>query len=66
MPDDDIVVASLENLKSTGKIIVLFLENLNQILGEQMEELEVKKLRSILQVHSCSDSASTTYLPSGF
>jgi len=49
LEDDEIIVAVLNDLKSTGKMIVIFMENLNQILGEQMGEKEVKKLRSILQ-----------------
>jgi hypothetical protein len=52
MSEDEVVVAVLEKLKSTGKMIVLFLENLNQILGEQMQEPEVQWLRSIFQTEN--------------
>jgi hypothetical protein len=52
MADDEVVVAALEELKSKDKIIVLFLENLNQILGEQMDKKEVQRLRSIFQTEN--------------
>ena len=52
MSDDEVVVAALEELKSKGKTIVLFLENLNQILGEQMSKKEVQRLRSIFQTEN--------------
>jgi len=49
MDEDEIVDTILEDLKSRNKMIIVFIENLNQILGEQMEEREVKRLRSIFQ-----------------
>ena len=52
MSDDEVVVAALDELKSKGKMIVLFLENLNQLLGEQMQEREVQRLRSVFQTEN--------------
>jgi hypothetical protein len=49
MSNDDVVVASLEELRKLKKIVILFIENLNQIIGKQMDETEVKRLRSLLQ-----------------
>jgi len=50
MSDEDLIATSIEKLKETKKRIVIFLENLNQIMEEQMEPKEVKKLRSLLQM----------------
>ena len=52
MTDDEVVIGALDALKSKGKMIVLFLENLNQILGEQMSKKEVKRLRAIFQTEN--------------
>jgi len=52
MSDEEVVVAALDELKSKGKMIVLFLENLNQLLGEQMQEREVQRLRSVFQTEN--------------
>jgi tetratricopeptide (TPR) repeat protein len=62
MSDDEVVVAALEELKSKGKIIVLFLENLNQILGEQMSKKEVQRLRSIFQTENIFTVVTTAPL----
>jgi tetratricopeptide (TPR) repeat protein len=62
MSDDEVVVAALEKLKSKGKIIVLFLENLNQILGEQMDKREVQRLRSIFQTENIFTVVTTAPL----
>jgi tetratricopeptide (TPR) repeat protein len=62
MSDDEVVVAALEELKSKGKIIVLFLENLNQILGEQMSKKEVQRLRSIFQTENIFTVVATAPL----
>ena len=48
MTNDEIITVSLEELKNIKGVIVLFLENLNQVIDEQLDETEVKKLRSIL------------------
>lgn len=47
--DEDLISLVLEELKNREKMVILFIENLNQIIGEQMDKKEVKKLRSILQ-----------------
>ncbi|MGD2250804.1 MAG: tetratricopeptide repeat protein [Candidatus Methanofastidiosia archaeon] len=47
--DDMVVEEVLENLKDRNKMILIFMENLNQIFGEQLEKKEVKKLRTIFQ-----------------
>lgn len=62
MSEDEVVVAALEELKSTGKMVVLFLENLNQILGEQMSKQEVQKLRSIFQTENIFTVVTTAPL----
>ncbi len=62
MSDDEVVVAALDELKSKGKIIVLFLENLNQILGEQMSKKEVQRLRSIFQTENIFTVVTTAPL----
>ena len=62
MSDDEVVVAAIEELKSTGKMIVLFLENLNQILGEQMAKSEVQRLRSIFQTENIFTVVTTAPL----
>ena len=62
MSDDEVVVAALEELKSTNKMIVLFMENLNQILGEQMSKQEVQKLRSIFQTENIFTVVTTAPL----
>ena len=49
LDDEEVTELILEEIKSKKKMIVLFIENLNQIFGEQMEKNEVKKLRSIFQ-----------------
>ena len=48
MPDG-ITDAVMEYLKSTHNMILLFVENLNQILEDQMGEKDVKKLKSLFQ-----------------
>lgn len=62
MSDDEVVVSALEELKSTNKMIVLFMENLNQILGEQMSKQEVQKLRSIFQTENIFTVVTTAPL----
>jgi tetratricopeptide (TPR) repeat protein len=62
MSDDEVVVAALDELKSMGKMIVLFLENLNQILGEQMSKKEVQRLRSIFQTENIFTVVTTAPL----
>ena len=49
LEDEEIILASLEELRDRGKMVVLFIENLNQILEDQMDEKEVKRLRAIFQ-----------------
>ena len=49
MSDESVITTAVEELESSGKSIVLFIENLNQVLGEQMNGKEVKRLRSLLQ-----------------
>jgi tetratricopeptide (TPR) repeat protein/predicted AAA+ superfamily ATPase len=62
MSDDEVVVAALDELKSKGKLIVLFLENLNQILGKQMSKKEVQRLRSIFQTENIFTVVTTAPL----
>ncbi len=62
MSEDEIVVAALEELKSRNKMIVLFLENLNQLLGEQMDKSEVQRLRSIFQTENIFTVVTTAPL----
>ncbi len=62
MTDDEVVIGALDALKSKGKMIVLFLENLNQILGEQMSKKEVKRLRSIFQTENMFTVVTTSPL----
>jgi tetratricopeptide (TPR) repeat protein len=62
MSDDEVVVAALDELKSMDKMIVLFLENLNQILGEQMSKKEVQRLRSIFQTENIFTVVTTAPL----
>ena len=62
MSDDEVVVEALEELKSTNKMIVLFMENLNQIFGEQMSKQEVQKLRSIFQTENIFTVVTTAPL----
>lgn len=62
MSEDEVVVAALDELKSKGKMIVLFLENLNQILGEQMDKSEVQRLRSIFQTENIFTVVTTAPL----
>ena len=62
MSDDEVVIAALDELKSKGKLIVLFLENLNQILGKQMSKTEVQRLRSILQTENIFTVVTTAPL----
>ena len=49
MDESEIVDFVLEDLRNENKMIIIFLENLDQILEKQMEEQEVKRLRSIFQ-----------------
>ena len=49
LSDDKIAIQATEILKEKGKMLVVILENLNQILEEQMNEEEVKKFRAFLQ-----------------
>ena len=62
MSDDEVVIAALDELKRKGKLIVLFLENLNQILGKQMSKTEVQRLRSILQTENIFTVVTTAPL----
>ncbi|MFV9676538.1 MAG: tetratricopeptide repeat protein [Methanosarcinales archaeon] len=62
MSDDEVVIAALDELKSKGKLIVLFLENLNQILGKQMSKKEVQRLRSIFQTENIFTVVTTAPL----
>lgn len=62
MSEDEVVIATLDELKKTGKMIVLFLENLNQILGEQMDKREVQRLRSIFQTENIFTVVTTAPL----
>jgi len=62
MTDDEVVIGALDALKSKGKMIVLFLENLNQILGEQMSKKEAKRLRSIFQTENMFTVVTTSPL----
>jgi tetratricopeptide (TPR) repeat protein len=62
MSEDEIVVAALDELKSRNKMIVLFLENLNQLLGEQMDKSEVQRLRSIFQTENIFTVVTTAPL----
>jgi replication-associated recombination protein RarA len=62
MSDDEVVIAALDELKSMDKMIVLFLENLNQILGEQMSKKEVQRLRSIFQTENIFTVVTTAPL----
>ncbi|MEA2075479.1 MAG: tetratricopeptide repeat protein [Euryarchaeota archaeon] len=62
MSEDEVVVAALEELKSTGKMVVLFMENLNQILGEQMSKQEMQKLRSVFQTENIFTVVTTAPL----
>jgi Flp pilus assembly protein TadD/DNA-binding MarR family transcriptional regulator len=62
MSEDEIVVAALDELKSRNKMIVLFLENLNQLLGEQMDKSEVQRLRSIFQTENMFTVVTTAPL----
>ncbi len=50
--EDNLVVILLEELKKPKKSLVLFIENLDQIIGKQMRESEVKRLRSLLQTEN--------------
>jgi tetratricopeptide (TPR) repeat protein len=52
MSDDDVVVASLGELKGLDKSLIIFLENLDQVFGKQMDEGEVKRFRSLLQMEN--------------
>jgi hypothetical protein len=49
MDSSELTDAILENLKGRNKMVILFAENLNQILEDQMEENDVKRLKSIFQ-----------------
>ena len=49
MDKNELVDAILEDLKKKDKMIIIFAENLNQILETQMEEKDVKQLKSIFQ-----------------
>jgi tetratricopeptide (TPR) repeat protein len=52
LKDKELVDIVLEDLKSRKKMIIVFVENLYQILKKQMDEKEVKFLRSIFQEES--------------
>jgi tetratricopeptide (TPR) repeat protein len=49
MDENELVDAILEDLKKKDKMIIIFAENLNQVLENQMEEKDVKQLKSIFQ-----------------
>lgn len=49
MNDNDVTELLIDKLKHHDKNFIICMENVNQILGEQMNELQVKKLRSLIQ-----------------
>jgi uncharacterized protein len=60
LSDEGVISTSLDELKKSGKSVVLFIENLNQILNEQMNKKEVKRLRSLLQKENLFTTIATT------
>jgi len=59
LSDEEIIIQATELLKERGKMLVVILENLNQILEEQMNEEEVKKFRVFLQKTNFMSLVST-------